>query len=271
MPRKPLPRRLRSPVLRSSTRVDSAEPRRTQLDVWLTRLSHLSQFALLLATAAGFYFTVLPLYQKALLDEAIARREIELKQATESLNAAREEAYVLARASAVKDYAIRASWKCSGIAAMGEAESASDPSRPDAGTRTLSRHFEIDVGVCLAQELESARGFRELRLADREFFAQQIQLLVADLQSERFEAMAAFESVPKRGRDNPESLPPPGRYMGRMLDFLEGKRPPGEVAERRLAARISAEQSRVAMSYVRLVSDRVLQLQSIAWPNAGTK
>lgn len=54
-------------------------------DTWLDRLSHLSQFGLFLFTVGNIYFTVIPLYQKALLDEAIAKKEIDLIEATKAV------------------------------------------------------------------------------------------------------------------------------------------------------------------------------------------
>lgn len=54
-------------------------------DTWLQRLSHLSQFGLFLFTVGTIYFTVIPLYQKALLDEAIAKKEIDLIEATKAV------------------------------------------------------------------------------------------------------------------------------------------------------------------------------------------
>ena len=49
-------------------------------DKWLPRLSHFSQFGLFIFTVGTIYFTVIPLYQKALLEEAIAKKEIELRK-----------------------------------------------------------------------------------------------------------------------------------------------------------------------------------------------
>ena len=51
----------------------------------MPRLSHLSQFGLFLFTVGTIYFTVIPLCQKALLEEAIAKKEMELKETTAAL------------------------------------------------------------------------------------------------------------------------------------------------------------------------------------------
>ena len=53
------------------------------LDIWLPRISHFSQFGLFVVTLGSLYFVVLPIYKVSVLDEAIARKEIELKESNE--------------------------------------------------------------------------------------------------------------------------------------------------------------------------------------------
>ncbi|MEP6935807.1 MAG: hypothetical protein ABI988_18025 [Nitrospirota bacterium] len=75
-----------------------------QPDIWLQRLSHISQFGLFIFTVWAIYFTVIPLYQKAFLEEAIAKKEVELKEA----NAALEGAYVRFKAMILNDFVFMA-------------------------------------------------------------------------------------------------------------------------------------------------------------------
>src|SRR5437016_4581751 len=89
---------------------ESLEPR-SRIDLWLMRASHLGQAGLFILTLAALYYTVLPLYQKAVLEEAIARKEIELTHATAQV----EKLYVTARGYIVDEYVSYASGKCSGV------------------------------------------------------------------------------------------------------------------------------------------------------------
>ena len=57
------------------------------LDTWLTRASSLSQPLLLCLAAFGYFYTVLPVYQKELLSEQIAAREIELNRVQRAIDA----------------------------------------------------------------------------------------------------------------------------------------------------------------------------------------
>jgi len=48
-------------------------------DIWLKRLSHVSQVLLVFLAIFGYFYTVKPVYEKALLDEQIAEKTLELK------------------------------------------------------------------------------------------------------------------------------------------------------------------------------------------------
>lgn len=72
-------------------------------DRWLTRASFLSQIAMPILAVLGFWYTVLPLYSKAVLEEQVARNQIDLekqqvnlKELTTAVDMKREEADRLA-------------------------------------------------------------------------------------------------------------------------------------------------------------------------------
>lgn len=78
-PRSSIASRIRT----TSTKRRTPLPRPTsesRLDRLLTRFSHISQTGLFVLTSATLYFTVVPLYKTALLEEQISRKEIELKE-----------------------------------------------------------------------------------------------------------------------------------------------------------------------------------------------
>ena len=57
------------------------------LDIWLARASSLSQPLLLCLAVFGYFYTVLPIYQKELLSEQIAKKEIELTSLQRTVSA----------------------------------------------------------------------------------------------------------------------------------------------------------------------------------------
>ena len=90
-------------TLSRSVSTSNAQTQTTNwIDVWLPRLSHVAQVGLFVFAIGGFYFTVLPLYQKALLEEAIAMKEVQLTAATNALDSA----YSRNRTYAVREFYI---------------------------------------------------------------------------------------------------------------------------------------------------------------------
>ncbi len=49
-------------------------------DVWVQRISHLSQLGLLILATFGYFYTVRPIYTKSMLEEEIAKKQIEIKE-----------------------------------------------------------------------------------------------------------------------------------------------------------------------------------------------
>src|SRR6185437_1868693 len=138
-------RTLRKPQSLQSASAHNADgSKRDWMEVWLPRLSHIAQFGLFLFTLGSLYFTVLPLYQKALLDESIAKKEIELKTATVSL----EQKYSKIRAFAIKEYVIAAGAKCSGLLEP-VPELTPLGKKPEVRPSHAERIYAIDVTQCL--------------------------------------------------------------------------------------------------------------------------
>lgn len=57
----------------------------SKLDVWSTRIANFSQIGVLALAAFGYFYTVLPVYQKSLLDEEIAKKTLELEKKDKKL------------------------------------------------------------------------------------------------------------------------------------------------------------------------------------------
>lgn len=63
----------------------------SKVDLYLSRISHLSQFVLVAFAIFGYFYTVRPIYQKELLSEDIAKKEVELKSLKNDLSNSREQ------------------------------------------------------------------------------------------------------------------------------------------------------------------------------------
>ena len=51
----------------------------SKFDLWLVRISYIAQVGLFFLTTFTIYYTVIPIYQNASLQEAIAKKEVEYK------------------------------------------------------------------------------------------------------------------------------------------------------------------------------------------------
>lgn len=51
----------------------------SKIDIWSTRIANFSQLGVLILAVFGYFYTVLPVYQKSLLDEEIAKKTLELE------------------------------------------------------------------------------------------------------------------------------------------------------------------------------------------------
>jgi hypothetical protein len=82
-----------------------------RIDVWLNRISQITQLGLFILAIAGLYYTVIPLYQKAVVDEELAKKEVQLKELDAKIN----EMYASARKIAVAQVIYAAGADCSGL------------------------------------------------------------------------------------------------------------------------------------------------------------
>lgn len=82
----------------------------SKIDIYLGRLSHLVQLGLFLVTLWTLYYTVVPLYKSAQIEESLAQKELELQKIQQKA----ERVEFKLRQQEVHNFAIRAS-NCVGI------------------------------------------------------------------------------------------------------------------------------------------------------------
>ncbi|ENC9862109.1 coiled-coil domain-containing protein [Klebsiella variicola] len=63
----------------------------SKVDLYLSRISHLSQFVLVAFAIFGYFYTVRPIYQKELLSEEIAKKEVDLNTLKNELHKSTEQ------------------------------------------------------------------------------------------------------------------------------------------------------------------------------------
>lgn len=232
----------------------------SQLDLWLQRFSHIAQFGLFALTLWAIYFTVIPLYQKALLDEQIARKEIELKR----LQVAYEAAYTTIRHSAIRRFIFHAGADCSGLmeplpTVGGKRKTDKEEAIPDGG-------LAIKPGECLRKELATPGVFADLTMADQVFFEQQLALATKDIEHEQDRALRQFHAAEQTAAARaPYSMPKTG-FAAVVLDELLRGQPP-EVVQQQLARHaVTEERQKASQQYMSALQARLMLLTKLRWP-----
>lgn len=237
-----------------------AIPQVSQLDLWLQRFSHIAQFGLFALTLWAIYFTVIPLYQKALLDEQIARKEIELKR----LQVAYEAAYTTIRLNAVQRFVFRAGADCSGLMTPlptvgGTRKTDKEESIPDGG-------LAIKPAECIKKQMAVPGVLNDLTKSDRVFFEQQLAITTKVIEREQDRALRQFYAAEQTAAARaPYSMPKTG-FAAVMLDELLRGQPP-EVVQRQLARHaVTEERQKASRQYMSAMQDRLLALGKLRWP-----
>lgn len=234
------------------------------LDTWLPRISHFSQFGLFVVTIGALYFTVLPLYQKAVLEEAIARKEVELAASEKSL----EQSYVRLRAFAVKEFVFGAGMQCSSLMlpprTLRALNQKSSPT-PSAAEEI----FGINAGACLKEEFQKSKSLKELRPSDLKTLASHVESIAAELTERRDAALKEYQRVPQRAKTDPSILKPLGPFSESMLVFLSKSQPAAWIEASRFSLAVKETQTAVAHEYDAYVRNQVARLRSIKWETSG--
>jgi hypothetical protein len=234
------------------------------MDVWLPRMSHFAQFGLFLFTIFSLYFTVLPLYQKALLDEAIARKELELKDATALL----EKKYEKIRSYAVSEYVTKASIKCSDLS-IEPSELPPTDAKETHQTPNVEGVYEIDVANCLKSVFETTKSFkRELSPQDQAFFLGAITTIGTQLTELRNTSFAQYKMVDETISEDKIIAQRKSSFTVRHLELMGASYSPERLKEERRKAAIFLEKLRIAHEYGATIREQVFSLHQLTWPSA---
>jgi hypothetical protein len=234
------------------------------------RGSSMAQVILSIATILGFWFTVIPLYQKAALDEQMAKREIELKAAQESIVSAKREAYEQHRLNYSSRFAVLAADRCSDVRRgfPKELERVS----PDARHAALLT-LDVDVGKCLTGAAAESHASNVLTPVDQAYLAKVLSDLSATYDPMRSKAARDINDLPLRASFDKASLDPPGEFTQKAERFQDEVAAKLHVSltEGQLAARqrnaIERTQERFASDFRQACFNGVLNaLRNIKWP-----
>lgn len=223
---------------------------------------------------AGLFYTVIPLYQKAAVDEQLARREAELKVVEAALAEVKAESYRLRRDNYMRVATWAAANQCSdvfrGIMPIPEGMKESEQ----------EYRLRLDVGVvdCVNRYLTTANEVKELSSADLETWRAWAIPIAVDLDEQRQAAREAIATLPEKARADPSVLDPDGALVQRMDEILLRSgafRTPEQRQERHrrlFEQRVKSTSWRIAATYRERVSTRLLrELEPKPWRDARAR
>jgi hypothetical protein len=205
------------------------------------------------------YFTVLPLYQKAVLEELVAKKEIELA----ALNKSLETSYAKLRFYAMSDFYIEAMPACGGLFIERQRFADVGPTKSRG-----EKIFDIDVPTCLKDLANRVESIKGLTPRDRQTFEAALASVSADIRQRRQDSLRAYEAAASQVKDSDWATLPPDSFRVRAEQTLEQLRGGvQDLAARRKIAEAFAKE-RVGTAYENFIRDRVSSLRKLKWESS---
>jgi hypothetical protein len=252
-----MPRRKKLPLIAPTTSQKLAVNGQSRTDLWLQRISHVSQFGLFLFTIGAIYYTVIPLYQKALLDEQIARKEMELANLQKTLNSSNGKI----RSYAIGKYINYATAKCAHV--LIPLPEPNSPKEPHYAQLVLN----IDQKNCLQKALNDTASLKELNTNDFNYLVSEVLKIGEELKSSRSAAQIRFNRAEKTVKSNSSlaELSELGVSTRNVIQIIYKGRPE-ELWKAQVSAAIEQEKYNAAEAYSKDIELKLSSLRSIKWP-----
>ena len=230
------------------------------LDIWLPRISHFSQFGLFVITLGSLYFVVLPIYQKSVLDEAIAQKEIELKKSEKLVM----ESYEQLRKLAVTLFTNKVFVKCI--------------VKPD---ELFTEHndkkwirLNQEVSGCLIESGKTSQDLKLLHPEDQIIFSSELNKIAAELEQRRIVALKQYLELPEKAKSDPSLLKSPKYFSAALIKEWEQLHKEtnliseASMARSRFDAGVQSAQLDVESSYMDFAKQKLVGMTNLDWSNS---
>ncbi len=226
------------------------------MDIWLQRISQFSQLGLFLVTLSTIYFTVIPLYQKSLLDEEIARKEIVLENLKKELNAS----YIKIRNSTVDDFIRHAALKCSGVLIELPLTLSEAVNRPNS---IIDSVLSIKPEECLSKAIEIS-SLSSLKPKDLVILQAEVARIGRKLEPLRKESLRKYNAAVEEVEATRDQLSD-NSLTGVFAEFFLTTLPPEDIVEINLNREVSKKQFDTELRYADEVRSLISKLNSLNW------
>jgi len=252
--------------------------RENWMDVWLPRMSHFSQFGLFALTIAALYYTVIPLYQKAVLDEAIAKKELKLaaneKELVESKNRidqsekllsesrarleqsekALDDSYAAIKRYVVNGFIFTTGAECTGL--MSPIDPNSEKTEPE-----ISPILTENYLACFNRIIGSSTRLNQLRKADRDRLIQETREAGLTIEAQRKMFIQLYRGFPAKAAQDPSVLKSLDGFSARYLKVMRPILTEQQYQHHVFAAGVAQGQRDIEREFRNFVQ---LQLQGLA-------
>ncbi|MBC7755841.1 MAG: hypothetical protein H7Z20_04195 [Bdellovibrio sp.] len=194
-------------LLKNPVKRDLQILKESYMDIWHSRFSHFSQIGLLVVAVFGYVYTVLPVYQKSLLDEQIAHKEIELTAMQSKL----DRMYEINRSDVIKRFVFMSNRKCgrADLLPKNGAEIFNEKRISQSIKQKLGQYFDVDMNECLVDTLSKSKNLKEsLKPEDFNLLLSHVETTSIKLNTLKLELQGKFDTFQEKATSNPEILAP---------------------------------------------------------------
>jgi len=207
-------------------------------------------------TLGSLYFVVLPLYQKSILDEAIAQKEIELRESEKSLQQSYEK---------LRTYDVNTFIKFAEVDCVFPRYEGVDSE----GIVKIGSPLTINAYNCLTEKINSLSN---LKTNDRLFITAKIEKIAKKIEQERTTSIKLYNELPEQAKTNPSLLKPLQPFAKGAIQSLEDFNAILNSAknkilldEMRFDYGVLAAQSDIESKYIDYSSVQIGSLKSLNW------
>ncbi|MCT8955048.1 hypothetical protein [Pseudomonas lundensis] len=220
-----------------------------KIDVYLSRISHLVQVGLFSVTLLTIYYTVIPLYKSAQMEESLAKKEIELGALTEKA----DHLYSKVRKWEVSQFVKLASTSCAGWDEVIKG-----------GNQTVPKIIESRVYDCIFGVFDSY-DFSGLSNKDKNSIRQYLVSINSKIDELSLKFNGLYDAYPSELRHDP-SLATGDKEstlvkMDEMLRDLGYKLPEKEIED----GNIRMGRAEITRNFMAALSDEIAKVENIDW------
>lgn len=221
-----------------------------KIDVYLSRATSVVQIGLFVVTLLTLYFTVIPLYKSAQLEEALAKKELEL----DMLNKQISDLYIRVRTADVSNLVDEAV-NCSGWRqlALGQAKDGAS--------------FSKDIAGCIDDVLNSY-DLSRLKSVDRLVLKDLVSTIKLQAKEAQNKYWAKYDGYANQLRLDPSTaLPEPEDHLSKKLDDLMQEIGVSIVIspEDELHRKLTHGKSAIELEYFQHVTSIIRGMSNVRW------